>query len=136
MKPFQYPFSAIVEQNAFKTALLLNAVDPSLGGVLIRKHKGIGKSTAARALARLLPHIEEDPTEHDRSGPPFSGPVELPLNATEDRLVGSDQIPSIFIDAGAQKQSESDMSRIARIMGASFIRVTDLTAASVLKATS
>lgn len=112
MKQHLYPFSAIVEQKALKTALLLNAVDPSIGGLLIQGHKGTGKSTAARALAQLLPDIEvlenspfnsgpHDPRSLE--GPEFasSGPVsgqtvmrpmpfvELPLNATEDRLVGS-----------------------------------------------
>jgi magnesium chelatase subunit D len=75
MELYQFPFSAIVDQTALKTALILNAVDPAIGGVLVRGHKGTGKSTAARALALLLPE-----------GVPF---VELPLNATEDRLVGS-----------------------------------------------
>ncbi len=106
MKRFQYPFSAIVEQETLKTALLLNAVDPSIGGVLVLGHKGTGKSTAARALAHLLPDIEvleDSPFNSDPRDPagldeieapgrtvlrpmPF---VELPLNATEDRLVGS-----------------------------------------------
>jgi magnesium chelatase subunit D len=112
MKQYLYPFSAIAGQNALKTALLLNAVDPSIGGVLIRGHKGTGKSTAARALAQLLPYIEvlEDcPFNSDPEDPAyvvgfeFAGSrkknrqavlrpmpfVELPLNATEDRLVGS-----------------------------------------------
>src|SRR5512136_219784 len=112
MRRFLYPFSAIVEQEVLKTALLLNAVDPSIGGVLIQGHKGTGKSTAARALAQLLPYIEVlenspfnlDP--RDSIGVPGFKPagslkaserailrpmpfVELPLNATEDRLVGS-----------------------------------------------
>jgi len=107
-----FPFSAIVEQKALKTALILNAVDPSIGGVLIRGQKGTGKSTAARALAQLLPPIavlEDSPFNIDPENPiDFSGIkfphgrrrkakvamrpmpfVELPLNATEDRLVGS-----------------------------------------------
>jgi len=106
----RYPFSAIVEQEPMKLALLLNAVDPQVGGVLVRGHKGTGKSTAARGLAALLPEIDvvagcpynSDPrspvagwnsTETPTGSPvtlrrpmPF---VELPLNATEDRLVGT-----------------------------------------------
>lgn len=94
-------------------ALLLNAVDPLIGGVLIRGQKGTGKSTAARALSRLLPEIEEVEGCPFHSDPqsPFSGSgtetftgsspqpfktvrcptpfVELPLNATEDRLAGT-----------------------------------------------
>jgi Mg-chelatase subunit ChlD len=112
MRQRLYPFSAIVEQSALKTALLLNAVDPSIGGVLIRGHKGTGKSTAARALAQLLPSIEvvEDCPFNSDPKDPFSPTglewegsrrrpakpvlcsipfIELPLNATEDRLVGS-----------------------------------------------
>jgi magnesium chelatase subunit D len=108
-----YPFSAIVEQNAMKMALVLNAVDPSISGVLIRGHKGTGKSTAARALAQLLPEIEvlencpfnsppDDPADVSALDPERFGRgpeprvvsrampfVELPLNATEDRLCGS-----------------------------------------------
>jgi Mg-chelatase subunit ChlI len=52
-----YSFSAIVAQDATRVALLLNAVDPRIGGILIRGPKGTGKSTAARALGQLLPDI-------------------------------------------------------------------------------
>jgi magnesium chelatase subunit D len=51
-----YPFSAIVGQERMKKALLLNAINPRIGGVLIKGEKGTAKSTAARALARLLPN--------------------------------------------------------------------------------
>jgi len=73
MKPIAYPFSAIVGQEQMKLALLLAAIDWRLG-VLLRGDKGAGKTTAARALAILLP----EPA-------PF---VNLPIGVTEDRLLG------------------------------------------------
>src|SRR5438128_1199480 len=57
MERFVYPFSAIVGQGKMKLALILNAIHPAIGGVLIRGEKGTGKSTAVRALARLLPEL-------------------------------------------------------------------------------
>jgi Mg-chelatase subunit ChlI len=108
-----YPFSALVGQDALTAALLLNAVDPLIGGVLIRGQKGTGKSTSARALSRLLPEIEAVEGCPFQSDPraPWAAPereagtdvpaqprstvrrptpfVELPLNATEDRLAGT-----------------------------------------------
>lgn len=59
-----YPFSAIVGQERLKRALLLNAINPRVGGVLIRGEKGTAKSTAVRSLARLLPHIDVFPMIH------------------------------------------------------------------------
>ncbi|MDI6639570.1 MAG: putative cobaltochelatase [Methanocellales archaeon] len=106
------PFAAIVEQEKMKHALILNTINPSIGGVLIRGEKGTAKSTAVRALAELLPEIEVV------SGCPFNcNPldknemcdvcyakkengekmdvmrrrvrvIDLPLGATEDRVVG------------------------------------------------
>lgn len=70
-----FPFSAVVGQDDVKTALLLNALDRRIGGVLLRGDKGSAKSTLARALAALLPGES-----------PF---VELPVSATEDRVVGT-----------------------------------------------
>lgn len=74
-----FPFSAIVGHERLKLALRLVAVDPKIGGVLVRGPKGIAKSTAARSLARLLERVEGRPV-------PF---VDLPLGASEDRVVGT-----------------------------------------------
>ncbi len=103
-----YPFTAVVGQADLRLALLLNAVSPAVGGVLVRGEKGTAKSTAVRALSALLPHVDvvpgcrfscapaaPDPACPD--GPHESGPgadrparmVELPVGASEDRLVGA-----------------------------------------------
>ena len=75
-----YPFTALVGQDQMKLALLLNAVDPRVGGVLIQGDKGTAKSTAVRGLAKVLPM--------HRDGTPMKV-VDLPLHCTEDRLVGT-----------------------------------------------
>jgi magnesium chelatase subunit D len=104
-----YPFSAIVGQDDLKLALLVNAVSPEVGGVLVRGEKGTAKSTAVRALAKLLPQIEvvsgcpyscdprapnpECPAEpHRADAPTETRPVrlvELPVGASTDRLAGT-----------------------------------------------
>lgn len=107
-----YPFTAIVNQERMKRALILNAVNPQIGGVLIRGERGTAKSTAARGLAALLPDIVvvadcrfgcdpgqpsswcDDCRSRHSSGSlgintrrtPF---VDLPVSATEDRVVGT-----------------------------------------------
>ncbi len=110
---YTYPFSAIVGQEDMKLALILNAIQPAIGGVLIRGEKGTAKSTAVRALAAVLPELAVV------SDCPFSCPpdqpaamcascrtrleqgeslpislrrmrvVDLPINASEDRVVGT-----------------------------------------------
>lgn len=114
-----FPFTAIVGQSTLRTALMLCAVDPSIGGVLIRGDKGTAKSTAARALADVLPRIERvagcafncaagAPCEHcdvcDGRAPELSTVpfVTLPLGATEDRVLGSLDISRAL--QGGQKE--------------------------------
>lgn len=115
-----FPFSALVGQEKLKTGLLLNAVDPAIGGILVSGQKGTGKSTAVRALARVLPQIEvvkdcpyncapdevdnlcSSCTDSYRSGRTFETEmrpmplVELPLSATEDRVVGTLHIEQVL----------------------------------------
>ncbi|MFF0141534.1 putative cobaltochelatase [Streptomyces sp. NPDC005227] len=103
-----FPFTAVVGQDDLRLALLLNAVSPAVGGVLVRGEKGTAKSTAVRALSALLPAVDVvtgcrfscDPGAPDPACP--DGPheveatttrparmVELPVGASEDRLVGA-----------------------------------------------
>lgn len=111
--PAIFPFTAIVGQERMRRALILNAVNPRIGGVLIRGERGTAKSTAARALAALLPEVRvvadcrfgcdpDHPTTwctecRERSAAGESLPtalrrtsfVDLPVSATEDRVVGT-----------------------------------------------
>ncbi len=108
-----YPFTAIVGQERMRRSLVLNAVDPRIGGVLIRGERGTAKSTAARAMAALLPEIEvfaDSPFNDDPNSPNTWSDwvkeqkvdsseletvkrqiqfVDLPVSATEDRVVGT-----------------------------------------------
>ncbi|MBI5439689.1 MAG: ATP-binding protein [Deltaproteobacteria bacterium] len=108
-----FPFSALVGQDEMKLALVLNVIDPTIDGVLIRGEKGTAKSTAVRALAQLLPDIPvvagcpfrchpERPSEmcsscrsRFQAGEPLAAELrrmrvlDLPVGATEDRVVGS-----------------------------------------------
>ncbi len=109
-----YPFTAIVDQEGMKKALILTVIDPTIGGILIRGQRGTAKSTAVRALAQLLPSIEvvrgcpfnchpSDPrlmcdecrARFRETGEPLPSVtqkmrvVELPIGATEDRVIGT-----------------------------------------------
>ncbi len=113
MPAASFPFSALVGQEKMKLALVLNVIDPTIDGVLIRGEKGTAKSTAVRALARLLPDLEvvagcpyrchpsrvremcADCRAALAAHPPLATEVQpmrvldLPVGATEDRVVGS-----------------------------------------------
>jgi len=104
-----FPFTAIVGQEEMKLALLLNVIDPKIGGVMIMGDRGTGKSTTIRALADLLPEIDvvaDDPFNSDPDDPDWMSNngsdtqsreivkkkvsmVDLPLGATEDRVCGT-----------------------------------------------
>lgn len=112
-----YPFSAIVGQEKLKKALLICAINPAIGGLLIRGDKGTAKSTAARALAEIVPPITKianclfNCTEHtplsicevcakeekeiQQAQVPF---INLPLGATEERVLGSLDLEGVLID--------------------------------------
>ncbi|UQU68055.1 VWA domain-containing protein [Couchioplanes caeruleus] len=113
-----YPFSAVVGLDDLRLALLLTAVSPAVGGVLVRGEKGTAKSTVVRALAALLPEVDVvrgcrfacDPAAPDPQcpdGPHEAGAphghrpatlVELPVGATEDRVVGTLDIQRALSD--------------------------------------
>ena len=97
-----FPFTAIVGQEEMKLALILNVIDPKIGGVMIMGDRGTGKSTTVRALVDLLPEIDiiaNDPFNSDPSEGSGSGTneitkikipmIDLPLGATEDRVCGT-----------------------------------------------
>ncbi|MFP4275692.1 MAG: ATP-binding protein, partial [Paracoccaceae bacterium] len=101
-----FPFSAIVGQEQMKLAMILTAVEPGLGGVLVFGDRGTGKSTAVRALAALLPPItvvagcpvnSATPEQVPDWAPALPGEtaqrptpvVDLPLGVTEDRVTGA-----------------------------------------------
>lgn len=104
-----FPFSAVVGSDDMALALVLTTISPAVGGVLVRGEKGTAKSTTVRALASLLPPVSvvegcrfscdpDAPDAHCPDGPHLSGTgrrerpanlVELPVGATEDRVIGS-----------------------------------------------
>ncbi|MGP0077297.1 AAA family ATPase, partial [Mycobacterium sp.] len=91
MKP--YPFSAIVGHGQLRLALLLCAVRPEIGGALIRGEKGTAKSTAVRGLAALL-----SAANGGSDAGLGAGLVEMPLGATEDRVIGSLDLQRVLRD--------------------------------------
>ena len=140
-----FPFSAIVGQAAMKQAMVLTAIDPGIGGVLVFGDRGTGKSTAVRALAARLPEItavEGCPVNSARleDVPDWAGPksgklvkrpspvIDLLLAATEDRVVGAldierapraAQIPSLVIDIANRPQPA--LKRLADSLDAPYL---------------
>jgi magnesium chelatase subunit I len=118
-KKLQFPFVRIVGQESMKNALILNIIDPKIGGVLLRGEKGTAKSTTVRSLEQILPNVRsvkgcqfhcnpDNPKDYcsDCREKAENGSmeveertmrvVELPLNATEDRISGSLNIEHIL----------------------------------------
>jgi magnesium chelatase subunit D len=115
----QLPFSAVVGQDDARLALLLGAVDPGIGGVLLTGEKGTAKTTLVRGLAGVLPSLDVvagcrfacDPADPDPGCPDGPHPpgspaehrparlVELPLGATDDRVTGSLDVPRVLAGA-------------------------------------
>jgi magnesium chelatase subunit D len=96
-RPQAYPFSAVVGQDDYKLALLANAVDPLIGGVLAVGERGTAKSTLARSFADLLWTDAEEGSDRV----PF---VELPLGATVDRLTGALDTAKLLAGDGVELQ--------------------------------
>lgn len=120
MEKALFPFVSIVGQEDMKLALLLNIVDPSIGGVLVKGEKGTAKSTTVRSLNQVLPDVTSadgcpfncDPSRPDRLCPYCEGKlaagidlkpvtrrmrvIELPLSATEDRVAGTLDIEHVL----------------------------------------
>lgn len=86
----RYPFSAVVGQERLKLALILSAIAPGIGGVLVRGEKGTAKTTVVRGLGPLLPAAGERPRV-----------VELPIGATEDRVIGALDLTRVLRDGEA-----------------------------------
>lgn len=130
-----FPFTAIVGQEALKLSLQLCVTDPTIGGVLVMGHRGTAKSTAVRALAALLPpmsHLVRCPYQCDPAAPSPDCPhcsgreegdretavrpvpvVDLPLGATEDRVVGSLDVERALVE-GVQAFAPGLLARANR----------------------
>jgi magnesium chelatase subunit D len=127
------PFSAVVGQDDARLALLLGAVDPGIGGVLLTGEKGTAKTTLVRGLAGILPGISVvagcrfscDPAGPDPDcpdGPHAAGSraghraarlVELPLGATDDRVTGSLDVPRVLAGSGTAEAFEPGLLALA-----------------------
>lgn len=102
-----FPFTAIVGQEEMKLALILNTIDPKIGGVMIMGDRGTGKSTTIRALADLLPEIEviaDDPfNSHPTDADLMSDNVRERLSQHQDIPVSRKKVPMVDLPLGARK---------------------------------
>ena len=96
-----FPFTAIVGQEEMKLALLLNVIDPKVGGVMIMGDRGTGKSTTIRALADLLPEIDVIADDPFNSDPNDSDWVSNEASAQEVRLIVKKKVPMVDLPLGA-----------------------------------
>ncbi|GFR49085.1 hypothetical protein Agub_g11113 [Astrephomene gubernaculifera] len=100
-----FPFTAIVGQDEMKLALILNVIDPKIGGVMIMGDRGTGKSTTIRALADLLPEMKvvaNDPFNSDPADPELmSEEIRNRVKAGEQLQIGSKKIPMVDLPLGA-----------------------------------
>lgn len=94
--PATYPFAAVVDPGDMSLALVLTTISPEIGGVLVRGEKGTAKSTIVRGLARVLPPTDVDGEQH------AVRLVELPVGATEDRVLGSLHLEKALADGTAE----------------------------------
>ncbi|GAC1536229.1 MAG: ATP-binding protein [Candidatus Velthaea sp.] len=103
----EFPFAALVGQAALLDALVWLAVEPTIGGVLVTGTRGTAKSTAVRALAASLPHIEIVPDDPFNTAPACAGDaatsvptpfVELPVGASEDRVIGTLDVRTLLVE--------------------------------------
>ncbi len=109
----KYPFAALVGQESLKDALLWVAVDPGIGGILVTGTRGTAKSTAVRALADVLPPIDVVSGDAYNLAPRNGEPrtkiatpfVELPVGATEDRVIGTLDVRSLLADGTRRFES-------------------------------
>ncbi len=157
-----YPFTAVVGQERMKRALVLNAVNPRIGGVLIRGERGTAKSISARALAALLPQVRVvkdcrfacDPdhsttwcTEcRERNTTGEALPVELrltsfvnlPVSATEDRVVGTLDIEKAIQKGERRFEAgvlafRAELKRLAGCRSEALVDVTDAHTSTALQ---
>ena len=101
----RFPFPAILGMDLAKTSMLLHAVDKRIGGILLSGDRGCAKTTLARAFGNILERIDSD-----------SPLIEVPLGATEERLVGSVQVDQLLEEGGYGEAFDGNGMNAEQIM--------------------